>query len=256
MEIVRAERDNLLALCKQLSPEEWSAPSDCAGWTVQDVIAHLASIAHGGLVPWQLAKGKTGDEINEKMVAARRGRSSAEILREFELWTGRFVKAVGFLQLPVLRDIPVPLPGIGRYPIGMLANSTVFDVYLHMRYDILTPVGPVDRRVPEPPAGAVETILEWIRLGLPQMCREKLLWLKDPVVLELTGPEGAVWRVQPRPGRIAEVIRDDSAMAPARITTRADDFIVWSTRRRDWREFTVKLEGEIAERFCDSVHIV
>lgn len=38
---VQGERSDLAAILDDLSPEQWSAPSLCAGWRVQEVVAHL-----------------------------------------------------------------------------------------------------------------------------------------------------------------------------------------------------------------------
>ncbi|OHV06659.1 maleylpyruvate isomerase family mycothiol-dependent enzyme [Mycobacterium talmoniae] len=43
MEMARAERGDLAAFLATLSPEQWTAPSLCAGWTVKDVVAHMIS---------------------------------------------------------------------------------------------------------------------------------------------------------------------------------------------------------------------
>ena len=40
-EMLRAEREELIALLETLTPEEWATPSLCEGWTVRDVAAHL-----------------------------------------------------------------------------------------------------------------------------------------------------------------------------------------------------------------------
>src|SRR5258708_18768235 len=47
VEGLRAERDATLTIMKSLTDEEWNAPSDCDGWAVRDVVAHMASILHG-----------------------------------------------------------------------------------------------------------------------------------------------------------------------------------------------------------------
>ena len=49
----RAEREDLLQLLERLTPEQWSTPSLCAGWTVHDVVAHVLS--YDELGPRQLA---------------------------------------------------------------------------------------------------------------------------------------------------------------------------------------------------------
>ena len=49
----RAEREDLLELVQDLTPEQWRTPSLCAGWTVHDVVAHVLS--YDELGPRQLA---------------------------------------------------------------------------------------------------------------------------------------------------------------------------------------------------------
>lgn len=41
--LARAERADLLELLQGLTPQQWEAPSLCAGWRVRDVVAHLLS---------------------------------------------------------------------------------------------------------------------------------------------------------------------------------------------------------------------
>jgi len=41
--MVEAERAELAALLRTLTPEQWRAPSLCRGWRVRDVVAHVVS---------------------------------------------------------------------------------------------------------------------------------------------------------------------------------------------------------------------
>jgi uncharacterized protein (TIGR03083 family) len=41
--LARAEQADLADLLETLTPEQWEAPSLCEGWTVRDVVAHVAS---------------------------------------------------------------------------------------------------------------------------------------------------------------------------------------------------------------------
>jgi uncharacterized protein (TIGR03083 family) len=50
----RAEREDLLELLERLTPDQWRAPSLCAGWSVRDVVAHVLSYEELG--PRQLAE--------------------------------------------------------------------------------------------------------------------------------------------------------------------------------------------------------
>ena len=43
MALARAERADLAALLRELTPEQWEAPSLCTEWPVRDVVAHVVS---------------------------------------------------------------------------------------------------------------------------------------------------------------------------------------------------------------------
>ncbi|OBH19974.1 maleylpyruvate isomerase family mycothiol-dependent enzyme [Mycobacterium sp. E3247] len=43
MSMARAERADLADFLATLTPQQWDAPSLCAGWTVKDVVAHMIS---------------------------------------------------------------------------------------------------------------------------------------------------------------------------------------------------------------------
>lgn len=55
--MVQAERRSLATLLDSLTPEQWSAPTVCAKWNINDLVAHLVAGAHvtaphflGGLI--------------------------------------------------------------------------------------------------------------------------------------------------------------------------------------------------------------
>jgi uncharacterized protein (TIGR03083 family) len=43
MSMARAERSDLVVFLATLTPQQWSTPSLCAGWSVKDVVAHMIS---------------------------------------------------------------------------------------------------------------------------------------------------------------------------------------------------------------------
>src|SRR6185437_9430504 len=47
----RAEREAILTVAKGMTDEEWLLPSACAGWTVRDVMGHMACTLHGVIDP-------------------------------------------------------------------------------------------------------------------------------------------------------------------------------------------------------------
>lgn len=50
MAMARAERADLATFLATLTPQQWDAPSLCAGWSVKDVVAHVVSYEELGVV--------------------------------------------------------------------------------------------------------------------------------------------------------------------------------------------------------------
>jgi uncharacterized protein (TIGR03083 family) len=83
------ERDNLLELIGQLTPEHYNLATECEGWTVKDLVAHLTNSAASVqmLMQRQLDKvpnaGKSAlDERNAKGVESRKDRSINSMVYE------------------------------------------------------------------------------------------------------------------------------------------------------------------------------
>ncbi|HEX5402505.1 MAG TPA: maleylpyruvate isomerase family mycothiol-dependent enzyme, partial [Pseudonocardiaceae bacterium] len=50
MGMARAERVDLATFLATLTPQQWEAPSLCAGWSVKDVVAHVVSYEDLGML--------------------------------------------------------------------------------------------------------------------------------------------------------------------------------------------------------------
>lgn len=70
---IRAERAELVELLGTLTPDQWSTPSLCGGWTVREVATHLSMDAVS-MPRYLLAalRELSADRVNERYVAARR----------------------------------------------------------------------------------------------------------------------------------------------------------------------------------------
>lgn len=143
-------------------------------------------------------------------------------------------------------DTPMDLGDLGTYPMGMIANAFSFDHYTHLRADIFGPVGPLGT-APESDALRLGPAMDWMVAGIPQMCTEALASIPSPVTLDLTGPGG----------RTVTFPADAPGDSVATVTTPTTDFVLWGTKRRDWRELDVALDGdvEIATGFCDAIRV-
>ena len=186
-----AEQARALELFRSLSAEEWAAPSDCAGWRVQDVAAHMGAVFHTIADPGSIDGGSSPDvEANAEVpVGARKDWTSAEVLADYEEWSAKGREALVALQGQGVATTVVPLANLGSHPLHLLANALVFDHYCHLRWDIAAPNGPVARDLPQDPAVLTET-MTWMLAGLPQMCTDALSVVDRPVTLVFDGPGG------------------------------------------------------------------
>ena len=254
---LRRERDDLLAFCRLLGDDEWKAPSECPGWSVQDVVAHLAAIVHGVFTPWllKLIRTKDVERSNDADVEARRSLTPAELLAEYETWSGRVLTLLQAGQLPGLAAVPFPLGDLGRHPMGLLPSSMIFDTHTHLRHDVAPALG---RPSPPTDEGRMACVLEWMMAVLPPLSRDALAFMDRPVLITLEGPCGGTWGVEPKPGGKVAVRSGTCMGAVAHVTGVAEEFPVWGTGRRPWREHDLKLEGDeaYAARVLDAVRII
>lgn len=81
--LARDERADLVAFLETLAPEQWNAPTLCAGWRVRDLVAHVVSYDAPGAADLlrRFAKGRcTVDGANAAGVAEFAGRTPDELL--------------------------------------------------------------------------------------------------------------------------------------------------------------------------------
>ncbi|HEX6917944.1 MAG TPA: maleylpyruvate isomerase N-terminal domain-containing protein, partial [Phycicoccus sp.] len=119
------------ALLDDLPDPLWDRPTDCAGWAVRDVVAHLAGAAAGNASlresgrQARLARrsdvlGDFVDRVNDVQVSERRDRSPGQLRAELRDVSDRGVatrrRVPGWL-----RAVPVPFgPPLGTRPLGYL----------------------------------------------------------------------------------------------------------------------------------------
>lgn len=254
---LRADHDALLELAASFTPDEWAAPSDCAGWTVQDVVAHMTQVFRQMVDPASLPPGDPSGKTErnqDRYVEAMRSLTPQEVLEQY--------RSLGEQALPTLDgiqgvDSEIDMADLGRYPLHMVANALAFDHYTHLRVDILQPLGPIDRQAPPADELRLQPTLDWMLTGLPQMAPDALSWLDAEVNLLISDPAARTVHVAPADGARVAVREGEAPTGVASVHTSSTDFVVWATKRRDWRTLDVRLEGrtDVAERFCDSVHV-
>jgi uncharacterized protein (TIGR03083 family) len=85
--MIHAERAALAADLEGLNAEQWSTPSLCDGWTVQDVLGHMtatAKISHGAFFPKLVSSGFSLKKMQAKDIAAETAGSPTDTLARFK----------------------------------------------------------------------------------------------------------------------------------------------------------------------------
>lgn len=241
-----------------LTPDEWAQPSRCAGWTVQDLVAHTGSNFQLLAVPPDpgapVPDVETAEQLQGLLVEQRRGWSAAQVADEFATFIDPACGVLAALQAPHVATAPMTLTNLGTYDTHLLADAFAFDLWCHLTVDLLAPQGPVQRPPPPPTDALLAPGVGWMLTGLPQMCPPVSHLLDRPLGLRLTGPGGGEWTLVPGTLLTVENGLHDSA---ATATSSASDFVLWGTGRTSWRDHTTLAGDEVyAARILDAVDVV
>ena len=192
MEIVddlQAEQEHLESLLSGLSEEQWAADSAAPGWTIADVVVHLAQTEE--LVAAGIADGQRGrtwdrgdrplDDAIDEVVKAER----APAREVFDRWRRARRQALAALRAadPYQR---VPWAATPLRP-AVLATTRLAEHWAH-GLDI---TGPLE--LPFPDTDRLRHIAWLGHRTLPYAFTVEGLPPQD-IYCELTGPDGSVWR--------------------------------------------------------------
>ena len=256
----RAERDSILEVAKGLTEDEWNGPSDCEGWAIRDVYAHMASTLHGVVDPAFMPDMSAGTEASmESPVRERRKWTIEQVVDEYETYSAQAAEVFASVQTAPLAETMLPMGELGTHPMAMLPATFLFDAYCHLRNDVLTPNGSVDRAQPPRDEQRLGPTIEWMLAGLPWMNEDTLRPIVDrPMMLVLEGAGGGTWTIAPggAEGRVA-VSEGEDASSVATARSQSHDFVIWGTQRRPYDEF-VKISGDeaYARAVLDVVNII
>jgi uncharacterized protein (TIGR03083 family) len=128
----------ILDLCEPLDAEQWQLPTECPGWTVADIVAHVIDLEQlfgGDARPdhepdWDTLPHVAGDfaRITEIGVDFRRGRSPQELLTELRLTIMR--RRIQLDALPP--DAEVIGPPAGKpMTLERFLRTRTFDTWIH-----------------------------------------------------------------------------------------------------------------------------
>jgi uncharacterized protein (TIGR03083 family) len=202
MHLARAERTDLLEFVSGLTPQQWDAPTLCAGWRVRDVVAHMISY-----------EGLPGRELVRRFAKGRFRLAGVNAVGVGEMRDARPDELLALLEQ---RLEPNGLT------TGFGGRVALLDALIHQQ-DIRRPLGiprtiPVERLVPAlsfarfaPPIGAF-----WRARGL-RLVATDLDW-SDGRGPEVHGPgEALLMAIAGRRGVVGELTGPGQATLAARI---------------------------------------
>jgi uncharacterized protein (TIGR03083 family) len=191
-----AELHASLALLRKLDDQDWARPTDCPGWTVTDVVAHMVGqYQEQARFLTMLRRLRLGhrnypdrsrlDAHNQQQIDDLAGLAPAELIESMATQGPRGIRArrriPGFVRaMRVTRMYPeedLPEASLG-YVLDVLTSR---DEWMH-RIDISTATSS-----PREPGTADLPIIGQVVRDLGRA------WTSSPVRLELTGPAGGVW---------------------------------------------------------------
>lgn len=254
---LRTESAHVLDLIDTLTAEQWVQPSGCAGWRVQDVVAHMGAVFRSICGDPSIPSDPSGDAERSADLAVdqRKGWTAEQVAAEYREWAPKGIDALAGLQNAPMADTVIPLGNLGSHPMHILGNAIVFDHYCHLRHDIgaaITKAAALPRS-----AGSLEAILDWMLMGLPQMCADALGKApRQPVNLYFDGVVSGAFVLEP--GDPWWTVRPGDLDGAPLLLTHAHHFVSWGTKRSDWRA-TSTLSGagaDAAAVVLDAINII
>ena len=189
---LEAEQERLEAILDGLDAAAWRSPSAAEGWSVADVVLHLAQTEDAVVVSAAGGDGfdlmrpeSTGvDDAAERMVQAER----AEPAVVFERWKAGRRAALAALRTA---DPQKPIPWVAtRLKPATLATTRLAEHWAH-GLDITGPLG-----APLPDTDRLRHIA-WLAHGTLPYAFALASQEAHPVYCELVGPSGDIWRYGP-----------------------------------------------------------
>jgi uncharacterized protein (TIGR03083 family) len=149
------QRRRLEAFLGTLSPDEWLAQSRCSGWSVRDVVAHLAGVNRFWSI--SIKSGVAGRPTTylanfdpvatpEAMVDATRDLEVTQLLAEFTSSNDEFIGAIDDLSDDEW-ELPAEAPP-GHLAVRLVVSHALWDGWIHER-DICLPLGVTPPREPD-----------------------------------------------------------------------------------------------------------
>jgi uncharacterized protein (TIGR03083 family) len=188
---VARQRRRFEALLRSLDDDSWRAPTRCAGWTVQDVVAHLVTVnafweasVRAGLdgEPTRVLEHFDPVAHPALLVEPMRALAPAEVFEQFSASNTGFLDALASIhdeQWCAIGESPA-----GHVTMRLLAHHALWDCWIHER-DVALPLG-LDAAVE---ADEVRSCLRYAAAIGPFLARSWPERVEGSFAVEATSPE-------------------------------------------------------------------
>jgi uncharacterized protein (TIGR03083 family) len=225
------DRKTVLQISSQIPNSMWAKDSGCPGWSVQDLVSHMACSFWLAVDPSRLPDpgGLPAERAADLYVDSRRSMTPEEVVADYE--------SVSLQGLEVLaaaegQDVEISTGDVGTYPASVVPTAFAFEVFIHLRYDLFPPDGPLEGEPPTCDELRLAPTLDWIEAALPQQNSHLLNNLHEGVEVRLDGLCARTVRI----GGHADVA--------ARVTSDSQAFVRWVTQRGTWEDLSVQADGD------------
>jgi uncharacterized protein (TIGR03083 family) len=238
LKAIEADRETVLALAQELDDSVWTKASGCPGWSARDVLSHMACSFWLAVDPSRLPDpgGLPAERAADLYVESRRNLTHEQIVADYESVSSKGLAMLAALQDQDVQDVTVPLGDVGTYPAAAIANAFAFEHFVHIRYDLLAPGGPLSGEAPSDDLRLAPT-LDWIEAALPQQNADLLARMGNAVEINLDGSHGVR-------GRTLRIGDSGPAAVAARVSSDPEAFVQWVTQRGTWEALGVQAEGD------------
>lgn len=230
LKAIEEDRTALLALCADIEDPMWMKESGCPGWSVQDVVSHMACSFWLAVDPSRLPDpgGLPAERAADVYVESRRSMTPEQVVSDYESVSLRGLEVFAALAG---QEVDLSLGDVGTYPASVVPTAFAFEHYVHIRCDLLPPTGPLRAEPPASDELRLSPTLDWIEASLPQQNADLLKEMNKAVEIHLTGGGARILRV------------GDGAVG-AQITCDSDAFVRWVTQRSTWEGLGVQTQGD------------
>lgn len=231
LDAIAEERATVLKVCAHMPDSMWAEGSGCSGWSVQDLVSHMACSYWLAVDPSTLPDpgGLPAERAADLYVESRRSMTPAEVVADYESVSSRGLEVLAAVEG---QDIEIPIGDVGTYPASVVPTTFVFESFIHLRYDLFAPDGPLRSDPPPVDELRLAPTLDWIEAALPQQNTHLLNDLRVGAEIRVDGLCARTLRLGAQ-GDVA-----------ARITSNSEAFVRWITQRGPWESLGVQAEGD------------